>query len=236
MYYEKNDSNQLKRPSHWLFHPPPKISNAYIFHLLFMNHIFIISAPAVTDTYSNNHNLVHQVLSELLVKFHKRKILVIRKNSKRQKRGTPDTTFLDKPYSMTKLSEVLIKEPDYLHFKYVGGRGEKEIEIEKEFDVSIRFSLSTQHILDCRVLNLKFSQNKNRPCDKGTYLITIRLYTSYTINKAPTHRGLFYKNFQRTGQGGYDRTKCFFNACQKNFLDIHSTLFFTYTRCEIDQC
>ena len=124
---------KLKGPSHWLFHSSSE--NIKCLHSPFIVYepYFFISAPAISDTYSNNHNLVYQVLSELSVKFGEKQILVICKNSKHQKRGTPGTTFLDKPYSITKFSEVLIKEPDYVHFHYVGRRGEKEIEIEKQF-------------------------------------------------------------------------------------------------------
>ena len=116
---------------------------------------FFISARAISDTYSNNHNLVDQVLSELSVKFGEKQVLVIPKN---------------KPYSITKLSEVLIKEPDYVYFHYVDKRGTKEIEIEKQFNVSIRFSCSSQPIPNCSGLNLKFGPNQDKQHHKGTFL------------------------------------------------------------------
>ena len=62
------------------------------------------------------------------------------------------------------------------------------------------------------------------------------MYTHYTIDNVPADQRIFYKSFQRAGQGGYDPTKCFFNPTQNNFLDIHSTPFITHTMCKMDQC
>ena len=104
-----------------------------------------------------------------------KKNFAIHKNKTHKKKGTSGTSYVNKPYSITKLSEVLIKEPDYLYFHYVDDKGTKEIEIGKQFNVSIRFSCSTQPVCNCSIINLKFSPNQDKPHHKGTFLITIRL-------------------------------------------------------------
>ena len=192
------------------------------------------SAQAIRDQYSNNHNLVDELLSDLSVKFGQKAIIAIPKNRKHQEKGTPGASVVDKPYSVTTLSKVLIRELDYVYFHYIDNKGTKEIEIEKEFNVPIRFSNSSQPEPNCSILNLKFDPNNNKLHHKGTFVITIRLYTHYTIDNVPANQSIFYKNFQRAEGGGYDHTKCFHDPAKNNFLDVHPTPFTKYTMCTIN--
>ena len=61
------------------------------------------------------------------------------------------------------------QKPDYVYFHYVDKKGTKEIEIEKQFNVSIRFSCSSQPVPNCSILNLKFSPNQDKLHHKGTF-------------------------------------------------------------------
>ena len=109
-----------------------------------------------SDQHSNNHESINSSLKDLGHEFFKGHIQIIHKNIKHQSKGTPDTSFLDKPYSVRTLSKVLITQLDYLYLDILDEQGTNEIQIEKRFDTPIGFSNSSEPIPNGSILNLKF--------------------------------------------------------------------------------
>ena len=110
--------------------PPPPQKMKYLHSPLFVYvlHLYVLYQ------YSNNHKLVKKVLRDLGLKFVRKTIICIPKNRKHQIKGTPDASVVNKLYSITTLSKVLIMEPDYLYFHYLDTKGTKEIQMEKIFN------------------------------------------------------------------------------------------------------
>ena len=147
-----------------------------------------------------------------------------------------DKSYIDQPYSVTKLLTVSLQDPDIVEIEYNTKGKHSGIKIEKKFDVAIGFPNRTGYYPYpmCSVIKFELNpanQKKFYSEGKPTVLMRYTLSQDYTLQNGP---GKVFHKF--TNSSLPNHADCFFNRQNTALNGNRTNPIFVYQYCNLPHC